>query len=138
MFKGDESVLAVVDKIIEIASRRPVLELAFDPWRFQSEALRLQRDHRLEVVAIPMSTTRMGQMSETLHSAILSRRLVHPNHQVLNVHAANAVAVQTPRGWRLAKSSDDRPIDLLIALAEAVERADQHSEKPEPALLAVI
>ena len=125
----------VVDMIVEIASRRPVLEAAHDPWRFQSEALRLQREHRLEVVAIPMSASRMGQMSENLHSVIVSKRLRHPDHPTLNQHIANAVAIEAPRGWRLSKPSDDAPIDAAIALGVAVERAEQRTEKPEPRLI---
>ena len=135
VFTGDESVMDVVDKIVEIAERRPGLEVAHDPWRFQSEALRLQREHRLQIVAIPMSASRMGQMSENLHSAIVSRRLTHPDHPVLNQHAANAIAVETPRGWRLSKASDGHPIDAIVALGEAVERAEQRPEQQEPRLI---
>ncbi len=135
VFTGDEAVMDVVDKIVEIASRRTVLEVAHDPWRFQSEALRLQREHRLQVVAIPMSASRMGQMSENLHSAIVSKRLRHPDHPTLNQHIANAVAIEAPRGWRLSKPSDDAPIDAAIALGLAVERAEQRPEQREVKLL---
>lgn len=133
VFHGDGAVLEVVDKVLEIAGRRPVVEVAHDPWRFRSEALRLERDHGLCAVEVPMSSTRMGQASENLHSVIVSKRLVHPGHPELDQHVANAIAKQTPRGWRLDKSGDAVQIDAVVALMIAVERADQPA--PEPARL---
>lgn len=125
VYQGDGAVMEVVDKIIEIAARRHVIEVAHDPWRFRSEALRLERDHGMQSVEVPMSMTRMGAASENLHGAVVSKRLTHPDHPELNQHAANAVAKQTPRGWRLDKSGDGVQIDALVALMIAVERADQ-------------
>lgn len=130
VFQGDEAVMDVVDKIVEIARRRPVVEVAHDPWRFRSEALRLERDHGLAAVEIPMSSTRMGAASENLHGAVVSKRLVHPNHPVLNQHVANAVAKSTGRGWRIDKSADGVQIDALVALMIAIERADQPGRRP--------
>jgi phage terminase large subunit-like protein len=133
VFHGDGAVLQVVDKVLEIAGRRPVVEVAHDPWRFRSEALRLERDHGLCAVEVPMSSTRMGQASEGLHGVIVGGRLTHPDHPELNQHVANAIAKQTPRGWRLDKSGDAVQIDAVVALMIAVERADQPA--PEPSRL---
>lgn len=130
VLQGETAVLDVVDRVLEIASRRPVREVAHDPWRFRSEALRLERDHGLPVVEVPMSSTRLGTMSEGLHSAVVSKRLVHPAHPDLDQHVASAIAKQGPRGWRLDKSSDAAQIDALIALAMAVDRADQPAPEP--------
>jgi phage terminase large subunit-like protein len=64
--------------------------------------------------------------STALHRAVVERRLYVPDHATLAQHAANAVARQTRRGWRL-----DRPsraaglnIDAIIALAMAVDAAE--------------
>jgi hypothetical protein len=46
VYTGDDAVLEIVDRIVEIASRRPVLEVVHDPARFISDAMRLNRDHR--------------------------------------------------------------------------------------------
>jgi phage terminase large subunit-like protein len=46
----------------------------------------------------------------------------------LNRHVANAIAKETPRGWRLDKAHRTASIDALVALAMAVERADQRAE----------
>ena len=135
ILQGDEAVLQVVDEIIEVAQRRPVIELAHDPWRFRSEALRLSREHGLRVVEVPMSQSRLVAMSENLHGLVVSGRLTHPDHAGLNRQVANAVARQTPRGWRLDKAADSAQIDAVVALAGAVDRATQQSERQEPRLL---
>ena len=135
VFHGDEAVMDVVDAITEIAGRRTVVEVAHDPWRFRSEALRLERDHGLETVEIPMSATRLGAMSETLHSVVVSGRLSHPGHPVLDRHAADAIAKPTNRGWKLSKSTDGVQIDALVALALAVSRVEQREPPQEVKLI---
>jgi hypothetical protein len=135
ILQGDDAVLRVVDEIVAVAERRPVIEVPHDPWRFRSEALRLQRDHGLRVVEVPMSQSRLVAMSENLHSAVVSRRLTHPDHPGLNRQVAAAIARTTPRGWLLDKSSDAAQIDAVVALAGAVERAERQLERQEPKLL---
>jgi len=53
---------------------------------------------------------------------------VHPNDPALNQHVSNAIAKDTPRGWRIDKPRGRANIDALIALAMAVERAEQKAE----------
>jgi hypothetical protein len=59
--------------------------------------------------------------------------LTHPNHEVLNRHAAAAVAVPTNRGWRLDKGAEGVQIDALVALGLALELAER--QRPEPVRL---
>jgi phage terminase large subunit-like protein len=119
---GDDAVLKVPDIVLELAALYDVREVIYDPWRFQSEALRLERDHGLVAVAFPQSHTRMTIAAEGLHAAIVEQRLQHPGHPALDHHVAAAAARRTGRGWRLVKA-DDRNIDGVIALAMACERA---------------
>jgi len=77
------------------------------------------------VVEFPQSTTRMVPASERLYAAVVERRLTHPNDPALNAHVAGAIAKQTPRGWRLDKSERAAQIDAVVALAMALERAEQ-------------
>ena len=130
IFQGDEAVLEVTDRVLEIATRRPVVELAFDPWRYQAEALRLEREHGLRVVQFPQSHSRMTAASENLHRVIVEGKLTHPGHAELDRHVAAAVARKTGRGWRLDKLTKAAQIDAVVALAMAAERAEA---RPEPA-----
>jgi phage terminase large subunit-like protein len=130
VFEGDEAVLAVTDALLQLhADGWLIAEVAFDPWRYQAEALRLEREHGLTMVTFPQSHSRMTVASEGLHSAVVEKRLHHPGHADLDRHVAGAVARKTGRGWRLDKAARDAQIDAVIALAMAVERAQS---KPEP------
>lgn len=123
VFNGDEAVLRVTETVIEIAARRPVAEMSFDPWRYEAEALRLQRDHGLSVLTFPQSQARMTAASENLHRVIVEGELNHPGDPQLDRQVAAAVARATGRGWRLDKAARDSQIDAVVALAMAVERA---------------
>lgn len=126
-WQGDDAVLKVVEHVRELAGRFSVREVAYDPWRFRSEALRLE-DEGLPVVEFPQSTTRMVPASERLYAAVAEQRLTHPNDPDLNAHVAGAIAKQTNRGWKLDKSTNAAQIDAVVALAMALERAEQPVE----------
>jgi len=49
----------------------------------------------------------------------------------LNTHIANAIAKDTPRGWRIDKPHGRAQIDAVVALAMCVERAEQPAHKVE-------
>jgi phage terminase large subunit-like protein len=132
IFQGDGAVLEVTDRVLEIADRRPVVELAFDPWRYQAEALRLEREHGLTVVEFPQSHSRMVAASENLHRVIVEGKLTHPGDPELDRHVAATVARKTGRGWRIDKLGKDEQIDGVVALAMACERAEF---RPEPVKL---
>jgi hypothetical protein len=93
--------------------------------RFDSEALRLERDHRLDVVEWPQSEARMTRCSENLHRRVIEGRLRHPGVAEQDRHVAAAAAKPMPRRWRLVKVAETVQIDSLIVLAMAAERAEQ-------------
>jgi phage terminase large subunit-like protein len=66
----------------------------------------------------------MGPASERLHAAIVERRLSHPDRPEINAHVRQAIARDTPRGWRLDKTKSRDQIDAVVALAMAVEAAE--------------
>jgi phage terminase large subunit-like protein len=122
VFDGNDSVLRGTDAVRELAGRFSVREVAYDPWRFKSEALRLEADGIGPMVEFPQSHSRMVPASERFASAIIERRLRHPGHQDLDRHIAQAIAKPTGRGWRLDKLGRLDQIDAVIAVAMAVER----------------
>jgi len=123
VFRGNGAVLEASACVLRLARRFTIREAAFDPWRFHSEAQRLERDGMRAMVEYPQSHARMVPASEGLHAAIVEQRLRHPGHPELDRHIANAVAKSTPRGWRLDKTREDVEIDAAVALAMAVDRA---------------
>jgi phage terminase large subunit-like protein len=129
VFQGDAAVLQVTEAVRRLARRYTVREVRYDPWRFRSEALRLEGEGIGPMVEFPQSHSRMVPASERLHAAIAEGRLRHHGDADLDRHVANAVAKPTPRGWRLNKSAPEAQIDACIALAMAVEGAEI---RPEP------
>jgi phage terminase large subunit-like protein len=83
----------------------------------------------IPITEFPQSNARMGPASERLHAAIVEGRLRHPDDPTLNSHVRQAVARDTPRGWRLDKLKSRDQIDAVVALAMAVEAAEN---KPAP------
>ncbi len=131
IMQGDAAVLeatAYIERLI--AAGRSIEELVYDPMRFSSEALRLERDHRLTLVSWAQSESAMTKASENLHRLIVEGKLRHPAIAELDRHVAAAVAKPTPRGWRLVKSSDSAQIDGAIALSMAAERASTPAARP--------
>jgi phage terminase large subunit-like protein len=71
----------------------------------------------------------MGPASERLHAAIVEGRLKHLDDPTLNAHVRQAVAKDTPRGWRIDKLKSRDNIDGVVAMAMAIESAEN---KPAP------
>jgi hypothetical protein len=67
--------------------------------------------------------------SARLHAAIVERRLQLPDVDELHVHAANTIARHSRRGWRLDKPDARTPNDAIIALAMAIDAAEN---RPAP------
>ena len=127
VFTGNEAVLQCAAKVRDLAQEYTVVEVIADAWRFQQSMLELA-ERGIPVVEFPQSNARMGPASERLHAAIVERRLSHPDDPVLNAHVRQAIARDTPRGWRLDKLKSRDNIDAVVALAMAVESA----ESPTP------
>jgi phage terminase large subunit-like protein len=128
IYHGDSGVLECVDHVRGLAARYKVRELVYDPWRFGQAAQELEREG-MTVVAFPQHDARMIPGSARLHAAIVEQRLTLPDDPELARHAAEAIARHSRRGWRIDKPNPRTNTDAIIALAMAVERAEQ---KPEP------
>ena len=112
VLQGDDSALAATAAIRELAAHFTIREVAYDPGRYHSEALRLA-DDGLPVVEFPQSHARMTVASERLHAAIVEQRLRHNGDPALTLHVSQAVAQATGRGWRLSKMARDAQIDAV-------------------------
>jgi phage terminase large subunit-like protein len=124
---GDEAVLEARDVIRELARSHTIMEVAFDPWRAGQLAAELEQEG-VPCVTFPQSDSRMIPASSSLHAAIVERRILLPDLEELNTHAANTVAKHSRRGWRIDKPNDATPNDGIIALAMAVDSATHQAQ----------
>lgn len=132
VIEGEEiPIVAVENKVREIAARQNVIEVLFDPWRFQRSA-ELLSEEGLTVLAIPQNNERMSPASQALYDAVIERRLVHDGDPVLAGHIEAAVARDTARGWRLDKTKSRKHSDASIALAIALDRAQSEANTGRP------
>lgn len=130
IYQGDDAVLRVTDRLRALANTLTIREIAYDPWRFQQAALELEQEG-LPVVQYPQSNDRMVPATERLYAAIVERRIKHPSDPDLDRHLTLTVARDTPRGLRIDKQRTRDQIDGAVALAMAVDRAEQKSAPVE-------
>jgi phage terminase large subunit-like protein len=126
----DPAVVALV--IADLTQRFKVRGLAYDRWRIQSLltefdriGLRAFKDGEkgdgLRLVPWGQGYQDMAPAIDALELAIFERRLVHPNHPVLNWNIANAVVNLDGAGNRkLDKDKARFRIDGAVALAMAM------------------
>jgi len=118
--------------LVEFCEDHGVKSIRFDRWRmdvFKAELARLG-------VELPMEEFGQGYKSmtpalDTLEAELVEGNLRHGNHPVLNMCAANAVAISDPAGNRkLDKSKATGRIDGMVALVMAIGGAAEAVDEP--------
>lgn len=110
-----------------LADELDVIEVAYDPWRFEESAQDLA-DEGLPMVELPQSNERMNPASAGIFEVIVSARLHHSGDPVLAAHVGAGATTENERGWRLTKRKATKPIDALIAATLALARAQAHED----------
>jgi len=120
-------------EILRLHQARRLSAVVYDPYQLHSIALALQRAG-VRMIEMPQTVARV-ESDQALYDAILSGGLAHNGDSTLTEHVLNAVAVETPRGLRLAKEKAGRKIDAAVALSMAHHIARQEGEYiPLPAI----
>lgn len=119
-----------------------VRKIAFDRWNFRHLRPWLLKagftEDQIEgdnAIFEPMGQgfQSMSPALRDLEADLLEGKIVHGNHPVLTMCAANAVATSDPAGNRkLDKAKATGRIDGMVALAMARAVAGTHQEKPKP------
>jgi phage terminase large subunit-like protein len=110
---------ATIEKtLLELRQRFDVREVRFDPFQMQSVAQRLRRSG-LRMNEFPQTTSNLTEASTALYELIKGRNLIAYSDGELRLSMNHAVALETPRGWRIAKDKASHRIDVIVALAQA-------------------
>jgi phage terminase large subunit-like protein len=104
-------------EVFRLHREKKLLAVYADPYQLHSLILKWQ-EAGIRVVEMPQTAART-EADQALYDAIINKTLRHYNHPDLNEHVRNAVAVETPRGFRLAKEKTSRFIDGAVALSQA-------------------
>ena len=119
----------MVEATIEDFARRfRVREVKYDPYQMQAVAQRLARAG-IVMTEFPQSTPNLTEASTNLYELIKGRGLVLYSDADIRLAFNRAIAIETTRGWRIAKEKSSHKIDVIVALAMAAHGAVHNGGK---------
>ncbi|MBE3602161.1 hypothetical protein IMX07_00820 [bacterium] len=104
--------------LLELRGRFDVREVRFDPYQLVAVAQRLAASG-LPMVEFAQSVPNLTEASSNLYELIKGRNLAVYADADLRLAVSRAVALETSRGWRIAKEKASHKIDVVVALAQA-------------------
>jgi phage terminase large subunit-like protein len=117
--------------LIDLCNRFAVRAIRFDPYQMQAVAQRLQK-RGLPVREFPQTVPNLTIASQGLWELIEARALLLYPDAAMRLSASRAVAIESPRGWRIAKEKQSHKIDVIVALGMAAHAAVTVYEAPQP------
>jgi phage terminase large subunit-like protein len=95
-----------------------VREVRFDPFQLVSTAQRLTNEG-VPMVEFAQTPANLTAASSNLYELVKGRNLRLYADADMRLAASRAVALETSRGWRIAKEKQSHKIDVIVALAQA-------------------
>ena len=102
--------------ILDLHRRFNVAKVWFDPYQMVSTAQRLAAEG-VKIEEFPQSPANLTAASQNLFELINTGNLVAYPDAAMRLAMSRAVAIETSRGWRIAKEKQSHKIDVVIALA---------------------
>ena len=84
----------------------------------QATAQRLVKQD-LPIEEFPQSSPNLTAASQNLFDLIESQGIVLYPDEAMRLAVSRAIAIETPRGWRIGKDKGSHKIDIIVALAQA-------------------
>jgi phage terminase large subunit-like protein len=113
---------AIEGTLLDLDRRFRVIKVLFDPWQLFSTAQRL-RGKGMTIEEFPQSPSNLTIASQNLYELIEGRNLALYPDAAMRLAVSRAVAVETSRGWRIAKEKQSHKIDVIVALGMAAHAA---------------
>lgn len=121
---------AVENVVLDLARRFKLVKLVFDPHQFASSSQRLTRAG-IKVEEFPQTVPNLTAASQNLYELVTGRNLIAYPDKTLRLAVSRAVALETSRGWRIAKEKQSHKIDIVVALAMAAYACVEEQNKPQ-------
>jgi hypothetical protein len=112
--------------LLDFMKRFAVGSVYFDPYQMAAVAQRLKAAG-VPMVEFPQTSDRLTAIGSGLLELVKSRALVVYPDADIRLAVSRAVAIETPRGWRIAKDKASHKIDIVVALAMACHAAIEGS-----------
>ena len=107
---------SIEETVLALRGRFQVKEIRYDPYQLVAVAQRLSKTG-LPMVEFPQSVPNLTESSTNLYELIKGQNLaVYPDSDI-RLAISRAVALETSRGWRIAKEKVSHKIDVVVALA---------------------
>jgi len=106
----------VEETLRDLNKRFRVRKALFDPYQMAAVAQRLVKAG-VRMEEYPQSVPNLTESSQNLFDLIQGRNLVVYPNEAIRLAVSRAVAVETTRGWRIAKDKQSHKIDVVVALA---------------------
>jgi hypothetical protein len=115
--------------LLELRSRFRLAAVMYDPMQMHRSAVTLAKAG-VPMCEFPQTSANLTAAGQNLYELIRGRNLVAYPDAELRSHVLDAVAVDTGRGWRLAKEKASRKIDGAAALSFAALDSIDRSTEP--------
>jgi phage terminase large subunit-like protein len=113
--------MTIKAEIIRLSKTGKVAAVLYDPYQLHAIATDLIKQG-VHMIEFPQTNQRI-ESDMALHDAIVGRTIRHYGDPELTEHIRNASAKESPRGYRLDKTTTTRKIDGAVALSMAAFRA---------------
>jgi hypothetical protein len=122
---------AIEATLFDLRRRFTVTKVLFDPYQLQATMQRVMRAG-IHVEEFPQTVPNLTAASQNLYELIGGGNLlVYPDAN-MRLAVSRAIALETPRGFRIAKEKQSHKIDIVIALAMACYAAVQRPVVEDP------
>jgi hypothetical protein len=111
----------IAAEVLEMHKAGQVAAVICDPFQLHTSIIAWERAG-IKVIELPQSSGRV-EADQSLYDSVIARAVRHYNDPTLNEHIKNAVAIETPRGLRIAKEKTSQKIDACVALSMALHGA---------------
>jgi hypothetical protein len=116
--------------LLDLKKRFSVRKVLFDPYQMQATAQRLTKAG-LRIEEFAQSTPNLTAASQQLYELIHTQGLMVYPDGAMRLAITRAVAVESTRGWRIAKEKTSHKIDCVVALATACHCCVRDQRVPE-------
>ena len=106
----------------EVRVQNWVRRILIDPWQ-AARSIQTLKATGLPIEEFPQTVANTTRMAQALYDVLKGRNLVLFEDDELRQQALNTVAIETPRGYRIAKEKASRKIDAIVALSMAIVAA---------------
>ena len=104
--------------LLDWRSRFRIQKVLYDPYQLQSTMQEVARAG-LEVEELPQTPANLTAIGQNLFDLIHGRNFRSYPDAGLRLAVSHAIALETARGWRIAKERASHKIDFVVALAMA-------------------